>query len=494
MKQLLLIIAAALLAAGTCNRINARNMEKPKKISAFPVGDKLPETFSKYFVGQAYLARLTRNGALNCPISNVTFEPGCRNNWHSHTGGQILVAVGGRGYYQAEGEPARELLPGDVVEIAPDAVHWHGAAPDSWFSHLAIETNPQTNRNTWLGPVDDAHYSAVTAVTAGTAATAGIASTPASATAPAAGIAATAESSAAAVSAAMSMSSAAPIPAAMSMSSAAPIPAAMSMSATAPLSSAKSAASRLRAAAVETRAQLFSGCESELAATDPELIEIFDNFAFAEVLGYGDLDVKTRMMCILASCIAGAAQTEFRTMLEGALNVGVTPVEAKEVVYQAVPYVGMARTVDFVHIVNGVLTARGVALPLEGQSATSPETRFEKGLAVQKAIFGERIDAMRAAGPENQKHMQDYLSANCFGDYVSRGGLDAKVRELLTFSMLLTLGGCESQLRSHIQGNLNVGNDKRTLLAVVTQLLPYTGYPRTLNAIACLNEAIPENE
>ena len=464
MKQLIFIIAAALLAAGTCNRINARNMEKPKKISAFPVGDKLPETFSKYVVGQAYLARLTRNGALNCPISNVTFEPGCRNNWHSHTGGQILVAVGGRGYYQAEGEPARELLPGDVVEIAPDAVHWHGAAPDSWFSHLAIETNPQTNRNTWLGPVDDAHYSAATA---GTAA---IASTPASATAPAAGIAATAESSAAAVSAAMSMS------------------------ATAPLSSAKSAAPRLRAAAVETRAQLFSGCESELAATDPELIEIFDNFAFAEVLGYGDLDVKTRMMCILASCIAGAAQTEFRTMLEGALNVGVTPVEAKEVVYQAVPYVGMARTVDFVHIVNGVLTARGVALPLEGQSATSPETRFEKGLAVQKAIFGERIDAMRAAAPENQKHMQDYLSANCFGDYVSRGGLDAKVRELLTFSMLLTLGGCESQLRSHIQGNLNVGNDKRTLLAVVTQLLPYAGYPRTLNAIACLNEAIPENE
>ena len=476
MKKLIFIIAAALLAAGTCNRINARNMEKPKKISAFPVGDKLPETFSKYFVGQAYLARLTRNGALNCPISNVTFEPGCRNNWHSHTGGQILVAVGGRGYYQAEGEPARELLPGDVVEIAPDAVHWHGAAPDSWFSHLAIETNPQTNRNTWLGPVDDAHYSAATA---GTAA---IASTPASATAPAAGIAATAESSAAAVSAAMSMSSAAPIPAAMSMS------------ATAPLSSAKSAAPRLRAAAVETRAQLFSGCESELAATDPELIEIFDNFAFAEVLGYGDLDVKTRMMCILASCIAGAAQTEFRTMLEGALNVGVTPVEAIEVVYQAVPYVGMARTVDFVHIVNGVLTARGVALPLEGQSATSPETRFEKGLAVQKAIFGERIDAMRAAAPENQKHMQDYLSANCFGDYVSRGGLDAKVRELLTFSMLLTLGGCESQLRSHIQGNLNVGNDKRTLLSVVTQLLPYAGYPRTLNAIACLNEAIPENE
>lgn len=417
------VAALALTAEIYAQTNDTGRMETKERIygSVFPRGEKLPEMFAKYFTGQAYLARLTHDQALNCPVSNVTFEPGCRNNWHSHTGGQLLVAVSGRGYYQAKGEPARELLPGDVVEIGPGVVHWHGAAPDSWFSHLAVETNPQTNRNTWLEPVDDAQYAAATA--------------PAAAVVP-----------------------------------------------------------QLGAEALRNRAELFSGDASGLGATDPELIEIFDNFTFAEVLGYGDLDVKTRMMCILASCIAGAAQTEFRTMLEGALNVGVTPVEAKEVVYQAVPYVGMARTVDFVHIVNGVLTARGVALPLEGQSATSPETRFEKGLAVQKAIFGERIDAMRAAAPENQQHIQDYLSANCFGDYVSRGGLDAKVRELLTFSMLLTLGGCEPQLRGHIQGNLNVGNDKRTLLAVVTQLLPYAGYPRTLNAIACLNEAIPENE
>ena len=417
------VAALALTAEIYAQTNDTGNMETKERIygSVFPRGEKLPEMFAKYFTGQAYLARLTHDQALNCPVSNVTFEPGCRNNWHSHTGGQLLVAVSGRGDYQAKGEPARELLPGDVVEIGPGVVHWHGAAPDSWFSHLAVETNPQTNRNTWLEPVDDAQYAAATA--------------PAAAVVP-----------------------------------------------------------QLGAEALRNRAELFSGDASGLGATDPELIEIFDNFTFAEVLGYGDLDVKTRMMCILASCIAGAAQTEFRTMLEGALNVGVTPVEAKEVVYQAVPYVGMARTVDFVHIVNGVLTARGVALPLEGQSATSPETRFEKGLAVQKAIFGERIDAMRAAAPENQQHIQDYLSANCFGDYVSRGGLDAKVRELLTFSMLLTLGGCEPQLRGHIQGNLNVGNDKRTLLAVVTQLLPYAGYPRTLNAIACLNEAIPENE
>ena len=473
------VAALALTAEIYAQTNDTGNMETKERIygSVFPRGEKLPEMFAKYFTGQAYLARLTRDEALNCPVSNVTFEPGCRNNWHSHTGGQLLVAVSGRGYYQAKGEPARELLPGDVVEIAPDAAHWHGAAPDSWFSHLAIETNPQINRNTWLGPVDDAHYSAATA---GIAA---IASTPASATAPAAGIAATAESSVAAVSAAMSMSSAAPIPAAMSMS------------ATAPLSSAKSAAPRLRAAAVETRAQLFSGCESELAATDPELIEIFDNFAFGEVAGYGDLDTPTRMMCILASCIAAQGQSEFRTMLAGALNAGVTPVEAKEVLYQAVPYVGMAKVLDFVHIANDVLVTRGVALPLEGQSTTSPGTRFERGLAVQKAIFGAgHIDALREAAPEGQKHIQDYLSMNCFGDYVTRGGLDARTRELLTFSMLLTLGGCEPQLKGHIRGNLNLRNDKRTLLTVITQLLPYVGYPRSLNAIACLNEVAPGRE
>ena len=99
--------------------------EEIPEISNFPVGDKLPEMYAKYFIGQAYLAPLTKNKDLNCPIANVTFEPGCRNNWHSHTGGQILVVIGGKGYYQAKGEPARLLLPGDVVEIPANVIHWH---------------------------------------------------------------------------------------------------------------------------------------------------------------------------------------------------------------------------------------------------------------------------------------------------------------------------------------------------------------------------------
>lgn len=164
-RKRLIVAAIALMALlPTSNILNAQNMEKkevPQDLSAFPTGEA-NVNYAQYFIGQSYLAQLTSNKGLNCPIANVTFEPGCRNNWHSHTGGQILIAVGGKGYYQEKGKPAQVLMPGDVVEIAPDVVHWHGAAPDSWFSHLAIECNPQSNQNTWLEPVNDTEYEEAT--------------------------------------------------------------------------------------------------------------------------------------------------------------------------------------------------------------------------------------------------------------------------------------------------------------------------------------------
>src|SRR5260370_40197451 len=130
--------------------------------------------------------------------------------------------------------------------------------------------------------------------------------------------------------------------------------------------------------------QLFPNRTSTLMVTDPELIEVFDNFAFDEVLAYGHLETRTRLLVILASLIANQALAEYRVMLGGALNVGVTPVEMKEIVYQAVPYVGMAKVFDFIHGTNEVLTERGVPLPLPGQSTTTPETHAQKGLEVQK--------------------------------------------------------------------------------------------------------------
>lgn len=164
----------------------------------------------------------------------------------------------------------------------------------------------------------------------------------------------------------------------------------------------------------------------------------------------------------------------------------------KEVVYQSVPYVGMGSAFDFIHAANEVLTSRGAQLPLEGQSTTNGESRFEKGLAVQKSIFGSVIDDMYARSPKDQLHIQRFLSANCFGDYYTRNALDINLRKLVTLSILIALGGADSQVKGHIRGNVNIGNSRDVLLDVITQLLPWVGYPRTLNALGALNEVVPE--
>jgi 4-carboxymuconolactone decarboxylase len=236
--------------------------------------------------------------------------------------------------------------------------------------------------------------------------------------------------------------------------------------------------------------QLFPGHVSTLASTDPELIEYFDNFAFDEVLAHDDLDERTRLMVQLAALIACQAIGEYRVMLGAALTVDVTPVQVKEIVYQAVPYAGMAKVFDFLHVTNDVLTERGVELPLPGQSTTTPATRYDQGLAVQKQIVGAgRVEALYASAPPDEQHIQRWLSANCFGDHLTRTGVDVRTRELLTFAMLASLGGCEPQLAGHVAANLNVGNDRSVLLNVLTQLIPYIGYPRTLNALRVLDEA-----
>lgn len=122
----------------------------------YPLGEKLSP--NPNFTGEVWLAPLSEKKELNVPMANVTFEPGCRNSWHSHKAGQLLIATAGIGYYQEKGQPARRLFPGDIVEIAPDVEHWHGAAPDSWFAHIAITTNPQDNAAVWLSPVSDKEY------------------------------------------------------------------------------------------------------------------------------------------------------------------------------------------------------------------------------------------------------------------------------------------------------------------------------------------------
>ena len=138
-----------------------KGREEYERTLMFPLGNP-NDGFAQYFIGQSYLAPVSIE---QVPMFNVTFEPGSRNNWHNHhadkDGGQMLICVGGRGWYQEWGKPARELHPGDVVNIPAGVKHWHGAAADSWFSHLAIEVEGENTSNEWLEPVDDAQYNAL---------------------------------------------------------------------------------------------------------------------------------------------------------------------------------------------------------------------------------------------------------------------------------------------------------------------------------------------
>ncbi|MDQ0204405.1 carboxymuconolactone decarboxylase family protein [Pectinatus haikarae] len=238
--------------------------------------------------------------------------------------------------------------------------------------------------------------------------------------------------------------------------------------------------------------RLFGNTKVPEETTDPDFANTMKRFIYGEVEQQGNLTDKQRELITLVVLETTQNTTLFKMHVGGALRIGITPVEIKEAVYQSAPYVGFPKALDALHIVNAVLKAQRIKLPLESQTTVTEEDRFEKGLAVQKKIYGDYIDKMRAAAPEDQKHIQDYLSAFCFGDTYTRNGLDLRMRELLTFAIIASLGGCESQLKGHIQGNINVGNDKKTIISAATQCMPYIGFPRTLNALRCINEVLPE--
>ena len=197
--------------------------------------------------------------------------------------------------------------------------------------------------------------------------------------------------------------------------------------------------------------------------TDPEFAERFEHFTFEEVVQEEgqQLEETTRHMAIIATLLGCQGIDEFKLEVPRALDGGLTPVT-----------------------VNEILIQKGVKLPLEGQATTTMEDRLEKGAQAQVDIFGE---GMREAWKNG--HINRWLAANCFGDYYTRTGLNLAQREMITFCFLAAQGGCEPQLIAHAGGNMNLGNDKEFLTKVVSQCLPYIGYPRSLNAITCINKA-----
>ena len=222
---------------------------------------------------------------------------------------------------------------------------------------------------------------------------------------------------------------------------------------------------------------------------DPEFHEIFENFAYDEVMGYSNLDEKETVLVTLASLIACQSPKAFKKILLSSINKYITPEEVKELLYQSVPYVGFGRAHNFFGVVIKVFDKKGIELPLETRSNTTPENRHKKGREIQDRYFGaEMIQAMNDNAPEDQKHFNTFLEGFCFGDFYTRDGLNDQQRELITFTFIATLGGCENQLRGHTQGNLNVGNNKEKLISAITVILPYIGFPRSLNALSIVSE------
>ena len=370
----------------------------------FPIGEKNP--FGQYFIGQSYLAPLATSKELNCPIFNVTFEPGCRNNWHKHEGGQLLICVAGRGLYQERGHAPVVMTPGTVVEIPPNAEHWHGATADSWFSHAAIETNPGS-KSTWLEAVDDEQYKAA------------------------------------------------------------------------------QPPSPFKPEVLE-RLQMFKGTSS-LNKYDTNYLPSYANFAFGDIYAQTPLiDQRTRFFIILASLITTQSHAEFRTFVAAALENGVTPEEVKEICYHCVAYIGFGKVHDSLLIVNEYFEAHGITT--KPQCTTTPENRLVKGREIQDSTFGPYIQKNYDNSPKDLLHIQIDLSANCFGDHYTRSTFDINTRELLTYAILISHGGCEPQVKGHLNGNKSVGNSRDFMIQATTSLIPYIGYPRTLNAIACINE------
>ena len=221
----------------------------------------------------------------------------------------------------------------------------------------------------------------------------------------------------------------------------------------------------------------------------PEFYDIFKNFAYGEVLENSSLNEKDTILVTLASLIASQSPKAFKKILINALECDITPVEVVEMLYQSVPYVGFGRAHNFFGVVIKAFDKKGISLPLESQANVNPENRREKGREIQERYFGaEMIGMMNENTPDGQKHFNRFLEGYCFGDFYTRDGLNDQQRELITFAFIATLGGCENQLRGHTQGNLSVGNSKEKLISAITVIMPYIGFPRTLNALAIVNE------
>lgn len=237
----------------------------------------------------------------------------------------------------------------------------------------------------------------------------------------------------------------------------------------------------------ETYHQLFGGEALTGQGTDPELMNILQKFIFGDVFHTGVLNEKQRELITIVTLVTQQTLPQLKAHTVAALNVGVTPIEIREAVYQCSPYIGYPKTLNALGVMNEVFKEKGIQLPLENQETATEENRFEKGKAIQDTLYGDEIKEMMSTLPGNFKEIVPrLLTEHNFGDYYTRGVLDVKTRELLMYCVVATLGA-EFQLKAHVKGALKAGNTKEELIAAMVQCMGYIGFPNAINAIQIIN-------
>lgn len=240
-----------------------------------------------------------------------------------------------------------------------------------------------------------------------------------------------------------------------------------------------------------TQERLFAkgGSGNALSTTDPELAQIEDRLVYGQLFYEGSLSDKQRILVLIASLVTTSSLDDLATFVQAGLNLQIPAVSLREAIYQCAPYVGLGKVKAALKVANQVFTQNQIKLPLPAEGQVTEQDRFTKGKAAQIETFGDAINKMHAsAAPEQRYLIVDHLSAYCFGDIFTRGGLSPQERELIIFAAIMSLGGADSQLKSHAQGNLVMGNTPQNLFDVAALLMPYLGFPRALNAVAVVNQ------
>ena len=238
-------------------------------------------------------------------------------------------------------------------------------------------------------------------------------------------------------------------------------------------------------------AELFGGKPTVNEGSDPGFMRILQRFIFGEVSYTGSLDDKMRELITVTVLVVNQTLPQLKAHVGASLNVGCTPEEIREAVYQCAPFVGFPKTLNAIAAMNEVFSERGISLPLPDAAAVTEEDRVKKGLALQEALYGTEIKDRYAWLPgEFAEAVPRWLTELCFSDFMTRKGLDGKTRELLTVVMLAAIGGAEVQVRSHVEGALKAGNTAEEIVCALAHAMPYMGVPRLFNALNCAKEIL----